>query len=81
MSRIVGKPKDLTDDSFSYRNFGQLLACRTLMGFFEAAFLPCAVFYCSLFYTRRELGFRTAIFFQMGMIAVRRTAKEQRFMY
>lgn len=40
------------------------------MGVFEAAFLPCAIFYCSLFYTRRELGFRTAIFYQMGVIAV-----------
>jgi hypothetical protein len=40
------------------------------MGVFEAAFLPCAVFYCSLFYTREELGFRTAIFYQMGVIAV-----------
>lgn len=54
----------------AFRNFGELLACRTLMGVFEAAFLPCAVYYCSLFYTRRELGFRTAIFYQMGVIAV-----------
>jgi MFS family permease len=52
------------------RNFGDFVACRTLMGVFEAAFLPCAVYYCSLFYTRRELGFRTAIFYQMGVIAV-----------
>lgn len=58
----------------SNRTFGQLLACRTLMGVFEAAFLPCAVYYCSLFYTRRELGFRTAIFYQMGVIAVRNTS-------
>ena len=53
------------------RTFGQFLACRTLMGVFEAAYLPCAVYYCSLFYPRRELGFRTAIFYQMGVIAVR----------
>ncbi|KAJ3539835.1 hypothetical protein NM208_g5323 [Fusarium decemcellulare] len=55
--------------SVAVKNFGQLLACRTLMGVFEAAYLPCAVYYCSLFYTRRELGFRTAIFYQMGVIA------------
>uniref|UniRef100_A0A0B7KAG3 Major facilitator superfamily (MFS) profile domain-containing protein n=1 Tax=Bionectria ochroleuca TaxID=29856 RepID=A0A0B7KAG3_BIOOC len=55
--------------SVASRNFGDFVACRTLMGVFEAAFLPCAVYYCSLFYTRRELGFRTAIFYQMGVIA------------
>lgn len=47
------------------------------MGVFEAAFLPCAVYYCSLFYTRRELGFRTAIFYQMGVIAVRNHSNPQ----
>ncbi|KAI1382925.1 MFS general substrate transporter [Hypoxylon trugodes] len=51
------------------KNFSQILACRILMGTVEAAFLPCAVYYCSLFYTRRELALRTSIFFQMGFIA------------
>lgn len=66
-SPVTKKSKILTCE----RNFGDFVACRTLMGVFEAAFLPCAVYYCSLFYTRRELGFRTAIFYQMGVIAVR----------
>lgn len=40
------------------------------MGTVEAAFLPCCIYYCSLFYTRRELALRTSVFFQMGYIAV-----------
>lgn len=52
------------------KNFGGILACRIIMGAVEAGFLPCAVFYCSLFYTRREFSFRTSLFFQMGFIAV-----------
>lgn len=38
------------------KNFGGILATRILMGAVEAAFLPCAIYYCSLFYTRRELS-------------------------
>ncbi|OAA63471.1 Major facilitator superfamily domain, general substrate transporter [Niveomyces insectorum RCEF 264] len=55
--------------SVASKNFRDFIACRILMGVFEAAFLPCAVYYCSLFYTRKELGFRTAVFYQMGVIA------------
>ncbi|OTB10516.1 hypothetical protein K445DRAFT_309348 [Daldinia sp. EC12] len=51
------------------KDFGGILATRILMGAVEAAFLPCAIFYCSLFYTRRELSFRTSIFGCMGFIA------------
>lgn len=40
------------------------------MGTIEAAFLSCCVYYCSLFYTRRELALRTSIFFQTGYIEV-----------
>lgn len=69
MSRIVvsmGRTSNIDYD----RNFGQILACRILMGTVEAAFLPCSIYYCSLFYTRRELALRTSVFFQMGFIAV-----------
>ncbi|KAI6081944.1 MFS general substrate transporter [Hypoxylon rubiginosum] len=51
------------------KNFGGILTTRILMGAVEAAFLPCAIFYCSLFYTRHELSFRTSIFGCMGFIA------------
>ncbi|KAK7226899.1 hypothetical protein V2G26_014902 [Clonostachys chloroleuca] len=51
------------------KNFGGILAVRILMGCAEAAFFPCAIFYCSSFYTRRELSFRTSVFGMMGFIA------------
>lgn len=51
------------------KNFGGLLATRIIMGAVEAAFFPCAIFYCSLFYTRRELSFRTSVFGMMGFVA------------
>lgn len=51
------------------KNFGGILACRILMGCVEAAFMPCAIFYCSIFYTRHELSFRTSVFAMMGFIA------------
>ncbi|KAI1103726.1 MFS general substrate transporter [Jackrogersella minutella] len=51
------------------KNFGGILTTRILMGAVEAAFLPCAIFYCSLFYTRRELSLRLSIFSCMGFIA------------
>ena len=53
----------------SSKNFGGLLAVRIIMGAVEAGFFPCAIFYCSLFYTRKELSFRTSVFGMMGFIA------------
>lgn len=51
------------------KNFGGILATRILMGCVEAAFFPCAIFYCYHFYTRHELSFRTSVFGMMGFIA------------
>lgn len=56
--------------SAAAHNFGGILACRILMGAVEAGFFPCAIFYCSLFYTRKELALRVSYFGQMGFIAV-----------
>jgi sugar phosphate permease len=55
--------------SAATKNFGGILACRILMGAVEAGFLPCAIFYCSLFYTRQELALRVSVFGMMGFIA------------
>ena len=42
-------------------SYSGLLACRAFLGLFEAAFGAGAVYFLSLFYTRRELGTRLSI--------------------
>ncbi|WYZ46061.1 hypothetical protein EsH8_IX_000286 [Colletotrichum jinshuiense] len=42
-------------------NFAGLMATRIVMGAVEAAYKPCEVYYLSLFYTRKEMGFRGAV--------------------
>lgn len=42
-------------------NFGQLIACRLLLGAAEAGLFPGIVLYFSIFYTPNELGFRVSI--------------------
>ena len=44
-------------------NFGSLLACRLLLGLFEAGFFPGVVLYLSMFYPRSRLALRIAYFF------------------
>ncbi|OKL57414.1 hypothetical protein UA08_07657 [Talaromyces atroroseus] len=51
------------------KNFGGIMATRVLLGTMEAGFLPCATFYLSTFYTRKELASRLSVFFQMGFIS------------
>ncbi|KAL4962462.1 major facilitator superfamily domain-containing protein [Aspergillus stella-maris] len=51
------------------KGFGGLLGCRLILGMMEAGFMPCATFYCSLFYTKKELAFRLSFFYIMGFIA------------
>ncbi|RAO65926.1 uncharacterized protein BHQ10_001938 [Talaromyces amestolkiae] len=53
----------------STTNFGGLLAVRVLIGVVEASFMPCVYLYYSLFYTRKELGLRTAAWGFTGFIA------------
>ncbi|KAL2216043.1 major facilitator superfamily domain-containing protein [Thermoascus aurantiacus ATCC 26904] len=50
-------------------NFHGLMTCRIIMGMMEAGFMPCSTFYCSMFYTRKELALRLSMFFCMGFIA------------
>ncbi|KAF2124736.1 pantothenate transporter liz1 [Dothidotthia symphoricarpi CBS 119687] len=51
------------------QNFGGLLACRFFLGFVEAAYFPGCLFYLSAWYTRKELGFRTAILYSGSLIS------------
>jgi MFS family permease len=51
------------------QNFGGLVACRFFLGFVEAAYFPGCLFYLSAWYTRKELGFRTAILYSGSLVS------------
>lgn len=51
------------------QSFGALVACRLLLGLFEAGFFPGVVLYLSTFYSRRDLALRVAFFFSTAAIA------------
>lgn len=55
--------------SGAVNNFAQLLACRCLLGIFEAVFGCGAPYFLSLFYQRRELGFRLSLLLGMSPVA------------
>ncbi|ORY76320.1 MFS general substrate transporter [Protomyces lactucae-debilis] len=51
------------------QNFAGLVACRVFLGFTEAGLFPGAIFYLSLWYQRRHLLLRVAIFFSSATLA------------
>lgn len=55
--------------SGAVKSFTQLIVCRSLLGIFEAIFGCGAPYFLSLFYKRRELGFRLALLLGMAPIA------------
>lgn len=50
-------------------NFGALVACRLLLGLFEAGFFPGVVLYLSMFYGRRSLALRIAYFYSTAALS------------
>ncbi|RYO78064.1 hypothetical protein DL766_001740 [Monosporascus sp. MC13-8B] len=50
-------------------NFGGLLAIRFFLGFVEAAYFPGCLYYLSCWYTRSELGLRTAMLYSGALIS------------
>ncbi|KAK3941220.1 putative pantothenate transporter liz1 protein [Diplogelasinospora grovesii] len=46
-----------------------LLAVRFFLGFVEAAYFPGCLYYLSCWYTRKELGFRTAVLYSGALIS------------
>ncbi|VUC28123.1 unnamed protein product [Clonostachys rosea] len=50
-------------------NLAELIVCRSLLGIFEAAFGAGAPYFLSLFYKRKELGFRVSILLGMSPLA------------
>lgn len=55
--------------SGAVNNFSQLVACRCLLGIFESVFGCGAPYFLSLFYQRRELGFRLSLLLGMSPVA------------
>ncbi|KAL5455860.1 hypothetical protein PMIN06_004237 [Paraphaeosphaeria minitans] len=51
------------------QSFGGLVACRFFLGFIEAVYFPGCLFYLSSWYTRKELGFRTAVLYSGSLIS------------
>ncbi|KAI1332832.1 MFS general substrate transporter [Xylariaceae sp. FL0255] len=50
-------------------NFSGLIAVRFFLGFVEAAYFPGCLFYLSCWYTRKELGLRTALLYSGALIS------------
>ncbi|KAI5844487.1 major facilitator superfamily domain-containing protein [Morchella snyderi] len=50
-------------------SFAGLVTCRFVLGFVEAAYFPGCLFYLSSWYTRKELGFRTALLYSGSLIS------------
>jgi MFS family permease len=48
---------------------GGLIACRFLVGFFEAGFFPGCVYLISMYYKRYELQWRLTLFFSASILA------------
>ncbi|KAI1308599.1 major facilitator superfamily domain-containing protein [Xylaria venustula] len=51
------------------KNFGGLLAVRFFLGFVEAVYFPGCLYYLSCWYTRKELGLRTALLYSGALIS------------
>ncbi|KAN0076382.1 Major facilitator superfamily domain containing protein [Elaphomyces granulatus] len=51
------------------RGYGELVACRFILGFVEAPFFAGMLFYLSKWYTKRELGLRMSIFYSGSLLS------------
>ena len=51
------------------KSYGGLIAIRFFLGFVEAAYFPGCLFFLSSWYTRKELGFRTALLYSGSLLS------------
>jgi MFS family permease len=51
------------------QNFAGIASVRFFLGFIEAAYFPGCLYYLSCWYTRKELGFRTALLYSGSLIS------------
>ncbi|KAK3721579.1 hypothetical protein LTR37_003135 [Vermiconidia calcicola] len=50
-------------------SYGEIVACRFILGFVEAPFFPGVLFYLSKWYTKSELNLRMSIFYSGSLVA------------
>ena len=51
------------------KGYGDIVACRFILGFVEAPFFCGVIFYLSKWYTRTELSFRMAVFYSASLLS------------
>lgn len=51
------------------QSYGGLIAIRFFLGFVEAAYFPGCLYFLSCWYTRKELGFRTALLYSGSLLS------------
>lgn len=51
------------------QTYGGLVTVRFFLGFVEAAYFPGCLYYLSAWYTRKELGFRTAMLYSGSLLS------------
>ena len=51
------------------QNLGSLIACRLLLGLFEAGFFPGVIIYLTMFYNKRSIALRMGYFFSASAIS------------
>ncbi|EYE99289.1 putative MFS transporter [Aspergillus ruber CBS 135680] len=51
------------------KNYGDIVACRFLLGLVEAPFFAGVLFYLSKWYTKKELSFRMSIFYSGSLLS------------
>lgn len=69
LSFIIGACGVLTIGQGVTGSFGGLVACRVLIGLFEAGFVPGCVYLISMFYKRHELQWRVNLFYTASILA------------
>lgn len=50
-------------------NYGDIVACRFILGFVEAPFFCGVLFYLSKWYTKQEINFRMALFYSASLLS------------
>ncbi|KAK9858300.1 hypothetical protein MYU51_019297 [Penicillium brevicompactum] len=62
-------PRIITTCQGVTQSFGGLVACRFLLGVFEAGFMPGCIYLIAMYYKRHELQWRLNVFFSASILA------------